>query len=573
MSSRARAVRRTRRRGRTTARGATWRAPNPKPTVAGRRLGCHPGLEPSRRAPASSHRRAREPGSESGAEGTRTSTASPRRSSSARTGRRTRSGRRWKRLWRRGVGIARGGPSAGERHARHRAGAASDQFRRRFHAALEVRRDRGTSGEPRRPRRRALDRACSTPESANRIPTCGSQRLALRPVFPARDDETPLGTRHADLRRPSPAASGTHPQPGEQSSARSRGRGRGAPRPGLASRQPDRRRRGGGGRRARARGEFGSDRGSGGKSPQSPSPHDRAPMNPSRSSDLVCDAATGRIGSGGGSGDGARHAGGGGGGRRSNSFTSTPGPKHAPAGSVMLTESHPTHTAGGAFIDEDARALAMEYERLREDRDANRREHELLRTEFEHAKSQTALLRESNRNYEARVEQLERLVRECNAQTSSLRSQLAELTARTGGPGGSRGGALWVPPRPSPSQLASRAGREIQTRRGRRRGCRRPGSTSRSTTRRRRGRGRTATGAVTPEVSRGSEAVSCREPPRRRRRGAPLRVRSRRFRRIRARVSLTAWATFTRARGEVGTRRRARRRTGRDGMRRRLWRW
>ena len=197
-----------------------------------------------------------------------------------------------------------------------------------------------------------------------------------------------------------------------------------------------------------ARGEFGSDRGSGGKSPQSPSPHDRGPMNPSRSSDLVCDAATGRIGSGGGSGDGARHAGGGGGGRRSNSFTSTPGPKHHRAGSVMLTESHPTHTAGGAFIDEDARALAMEYERLREDRDANRREHELLRTEFEHAKSQTALLRESNRNYEARVEQLERLVRECNAQTSSLRSQLAELTARTGGPGGSQGGALWVPPAP-----------------------------------------------------------------------------------------------------------------------------
>lgn len=170
-------------------------------------------------------------------------------------------------------------------------------------------------------------------------------------------------------------------------------------------------------------------------------------MNPSRSSDLVCDAGTGRIGSGGGSGDGARHAGGGGGGRRSNSFTSTPGPKHAPVESVMLTESHPTHTAGGAFIDEDARALAMEYERLREDRDANRREHELLRTEFEHAKSQTALLRESNRNYEARVEQLERLVRECNAQTSSLRSQLAELTARTGGPGGSQGGAR-VPPAP-----------------------------------------------------------------------------------------------------------------------------
>ncbi|ACO69726.1 predicted protein [Micromonas commoda] len=196
----------------------------------------------------------------------------------------------------------------------------------------------------------------------------------------------------------------------------------------------------------RARGEFGSDRGSGGKSPQSPSPHNWAPMNPSRSSDLICDAATGRIGSGGGSGDGARHAGGGGGGgRRSNSFTSTPGPKHR-VGSVMLTESHPTHTTGGAFIDEDARALAMEYERLREDRDANRREHELLRTEFEHAKSQTALLRESNRNYEARVEQLERLVRECNAQTSSLRSQLAEFTA-AGGLGGSQAGG-WVPPAP-----------------------------------------------------------------------------------------------------------------------------
>ena len=134
-----------------------------------------------------------------------------------------------------------------------------------------------------------------------------------------------------------------------------------------------------------------------------------------------------------------RGRGGGGGGRRSNSFTSTPGPK--------LTESHP-HTAGGASVDEDARALAMEYERLREDRDANRREHELLRTEFEHAKSQTALLRESNRNYEARVEQLERLVRECNAQTSSLRSQLAEFTAQTGArPGASQGGT-WVPPAP-----------------------------------------------------------------------------------------------------------------------------
>ena len=90
--------------------------------------------------------------------------------------------------------VARGAPSAGERHARHRAGAASDQFRRRVHAALEVRRDRGTSGEPRRPRRRAVDRACSTLASANRIPTCGSLRLGLRPVFPARD-ETPPRTR------------------------------------------------------------------------------------------------------------------------------------------------------------------------------------------------------------------------------------------------------------------------------------------------------------------------------------------------------------------------------------------
>ena len=51
----------------------------------------------------------------------------------------------------------------------------------------------------------------------------------------------------ADLRRTSPAASGTHPQPGEQSGARARGRGHGAPRPGLASRQPDRGGRGGGG--------------------------------------------------------------------------------------------------------------------------------------------------------------------------------------------------------------------------------------------------------------------------------------------------------------------------------------
>jgi hypothetical protein len=38
-------------------------------------------------------------------------------------------------------------------------------------------------------------------------------------------------------------------------------------------------------------GGFGSDRGSGGKVPQSPSPHNWAPMNPSRSSDLACDAA------------------------------------------------------------------------------------------------------------------------------------------------------------------------------------------------------------------------------------------------------------------------------------------
>mmetsp|Transcript_3183 Transcript_3183/g.12559 ORF Transcript_3183/g.12559 Transcript_3183/m.12559 type:complete len:214 (+) Transcript_3183:536-1177(+) len=126
MSSRARAVRRTRRRGRTTARGATWRAPNPKPPVAGRRLGCHPGLEPSRRAPASSHRRARGPGSESGAEGTRMSTASPRRSSSARIGRRTRSGRRWKRLWRTGgwdrsrSSLCRGAPCAPPRWRRIR---------------------------------------------------------------------------------------------------------------------------------------------------------------------------------------------------------------------------------------------------------------------------------------------------------------------------------------------------------------------------------------------------------------------------------------------------------------------
>ena len=82
------------------------------------------------------------------------------------------------------------------------------------------------------------------PPRGKPYPTCrGSLRLGLRPVFPARD-ETPPGAP-LTFAAPPLAASGTHPQPGEQSGARSRGRGHGATRPGLASRQPDRGGRGG----------------------------------------------------------------------------------------------------------------------------------------------------------------------------------------------------------------------------------------------------------------------------------------------------------------------------------------
>ena len=180
-------------------------------------------------------------------------------------------------------------------------------------------------------------------------------------------------------------------------------------------------------------GGFGSDRGSGGKVPQSPSPHNWAPMNPSRSSDLACDAAR-QASAQHGTTMGGTH-------RRSNSFTSTPGRGR---GVPSLNDD----------VDEGTRLLAVENERLREHHDTNRIEHELLRTEFEHAKSQTALLRESNRNYEERVTQLERLVRECNAQTSSLRSQLADFTAGGERSAGDRGGGAsgspraWVPPAP-----------------------------------------------------------------------------------------------------------------------------
>ena len=69
-------------------------------------------------------------------------------------------------------------------HARHRAGAASDQFRRRFHAALEVRRDRYVRRTP-PPSTTRADRACSTPR-AQTVPTCG-QRGSRYGQFPARD--------------------------------------------------------------------------------------------------------------------------------------------------------------------------------------------------------------------------------------------------------------------------------------------------------------------------------------------------------------------------------------------------
>ena len=195
-------------------------------------------------------------------------------------------------------------------------------------------------------------------------------------------------------------------------------------------------------------GGFGSDRGSGGKVPQSPSPHNWAPMNPSRSSDLACDAAR-QASAQHGTTMGGTH-------RRSNSFTSTPGRGR---GVPSLNDD----------VDEGTRLLAVENERLREHHDTNRIEHELLRTEFEHAKSQTALLRESNRNYEERVTQLERLVRECNAQTSSLRSQLADFTAGGERSAGDRGGGAsgspraWVPPAPVAVKATSKGGSDGPT--------------------------------------------------------------------------------------------------------------
>lgn len=182
-SRRARAGRRTRwtsARGATTSSAPRWIA---KPR-AGRRLGCHPGLGRSRRGAASSRRRARRPGSESGAEGRRTSTASPRRSSSARTGRRTRSGRRWRRLSRTGAwarsrsSLCRGAPCAPRRWRRTRPISTASSC-----SARDSKRSRYVPRTHPLFPRVARSRAFNPPDSQPLSNPAAHERLRLRPVF------------------------------------------------------------------------------------------------------------------------------------------------------------------------------------------------------------------------------------------------------------------------------------------------------------------------------------------------------------------------------------------------------
>ena len=161
---------------------------------------------------------------------------------------------------------------------------------------------------------------------------------------------------------------------------------------------------------AARRGGSGSDRGSGGKSPQSPSPKPWSLPDRSRSRSHSGEAAEdGGAGSGPGVGATATATAGDPWAttaanraycsNRSTSFTSTPGPK----------------TRRGEGEDgSDARE--------REARD-------MLRSELEHDKAQNALLRESNARYEARVAQLEAAVRAAAEQTRELRDALETARA------------------------------------------------------------------------------------------------------------------------------------------------
>ena len=163
---------------------------------------------------------------------------------------------------------------------------------------------------------------------------------------------------------------------------------------------------------AARRGGSGSDRGSGGKSPQSPSPK---PWSlPPIARDRAVALGRSRRGRRRGLGprrrrDRHRHRGRSMGNhrrepcvlfRRSTSFTSTPGPK--------------TRRGEGEEDGSDARE--------REARD-------MLRSELEHDKAQNALLRESNARYEARVAQLEAAVRAAAEQTRELRDALETARA------------------------------------------------------------------------------------------------------------------------------------------------
>lgn len=168
-------------------------------------------------------------------------------------------------------------------------------------------------------------------------------------------------------------------------------------------------------------GGSGSDRGSGGKSPQSPSPKPWTLPDRSRSrSHSGEDAAEGGAGSGPGVGAGATATAGDPWAttaanraywsNRSTSFTSTPGPKTGEDGSGA--------SRGRVKTRDAAERAAREM-----------REHDLLRSELEHDKAQSALLRESNARYEARVAQLESAVRAAAEQTRELREALETARA------------------------------------------------------------------------------------------------------------------------------------------------
>ena len=167
-------------------------------------------------------------------------------------------------------------------------------------------------------------------------------------------------------------------------------------------------------------GGSGSDRGSGGKSPQSPSPKPWTLPDRTRSrSHSGEDAVDGGAGSGPGVGATATATAGDPWAttaanraywsNRSTSFTSTPGPK----------------TGEG----EDGSGASRGRASTRDAAERAAREREMLRSELEHDKAQSALLRESNARYEARVAQLESAVRAAAEQTRELREALETARA------------------------------------------------------------------------------------------------------------------------------------------------